>query len=346
MPPVNLANVNVSLQQFQSISSGKYNAGEVKLASETTLGKVNNHVHRTGANATPLSHEEVLANKNAFVKALSSIGVGDAEIAKIRRDLGLSADAGIDRALHERSLKPLTRQQVRDILDRNAAAINTHAGNNRNARIRMSAQIYGAGGMNAERADRRNAVNASLAGARGTKEHEGIALAEAAISGDVDFRSFEESKDILAQARAQLNALLERSKGQPSAAREAVVEFRIRESGLPIRIATGMTELAFARRLEETIFRLVAYKADERSIDVRTAAVIEVPATALDPEEKRRPSASVETAARSPGPSAWSRTPPAASRSGSRRRSGRPTWWLTATSSRSAREARSAAATR
>ena len=27
MPPVNLANVNISLQQFQSISSGKYNAG-------------------------------------------------------------------------------------------------------------------------------------------------------------------------------------------------------------------------------------------------------------------------------------------------------------------------------
>ena len=30
LPPVNLANVNISLAQFQSISSGKYNAGEVK----------------------------------------------------------------------------------------------------------------------------------------------------------------------------------------------------------------------------------------------------------------------------------------------------------------------------
>ena len=30
---VDLANVNISLQQFQDISSGKYNAGEVKLAS-------------------------------------------------------------------------------------------------------------------------------------------------------------------------------------------------------------------------------------------------------------------------------------------------------------------------
>ena len=42
--PVNLANVNISLQQFQSISSGKYNAGEVRLESETTLGKLNHHV--------------------------------------------------------------------------------------------------------------------------------------------------------------------------------------------------------------------------------------------------------------------------------------------------------------
>ena len=43
--PIDLSRVNISLQQFQSISSGKYNAGEVKLASETKLGKINNHVH-------------------------------------------------------------------------------------------------------------------------------------------------------------------------------------------------------------------------------------------------------------------------------------------------------------
>ena len=36
--PINLSRVNVSLQQFQEISSGKYNAGEVKLTSETALG--------------------------------------------------------------------------------------------------------------------------------------------------------------------------------------------------------------------------------------------------------------------------------------------------------------------
>lgn len=39
--PINLSNVNISLRQFQEISSGKYNAGEVKLTSETEIDKVN-----------------------------------------------------------------------------------------------------------------------------------------------------------------------------------------------------------------------------------------------------------------------------------------------------------------
>ena len=203
---IDLSRVNISLQQFQRISSGKYNAGEVKLASETKLGRVNNHVHLTGSNATPLSHEEVLAVKNAFVKALSSNGVAEDEIAKIRRDLGLSAEAGMDKTLHERSLKPLTRQQVRQILDLHAAAINAHAEQVPGAtRIRTSAQIYGEGGMRADRADKRDTVNAALAGAQGTEAHEGIAHAEAVVAGDVDFHSPEESKLVLAQARAQLD---------------------------------------------------------------------------------------------------------------------------------------------
>lgn len=49
---LDLANVNISLTEFQSIASGKYNAGEVKLASETKLGKINNHVHFQGSTCT------------------------------------------------------------------------------------------------------------------------------------------------------------------------------------------------------------------------------------------------------------------------------------------------------
>ena len=38
---INLCNVNISLNEFQRLSSGEFNAGEVKLAGETKLAKMN-----------------------------------------------------------------------------------------------------------------------------------------------------------------------------------------------------------------------------------------------------------------------------------------------------------------
>lgn len=48
--PIDLANVNVSLAQFQAVSSGTYNAGEIRLTGQSSLGKVNNHVSKTEKN--------------------------------------------------------------------------------------------------------------------------------------------------------------------------------------------------------------------------------------------------------------------------------------------------------
>ena len=65
-----------------------------------------------------------MAVKAAFVKALRSGGVDREGIARVREELGLASVAegdAVDQALGERSLKPLTRQQVREILDRYAA---------------------------------------------------------------------------------------------------------------------------------------------------------------------------------------------------------------------------------
>ena len=87
---IDLGKVNISLRQFQEISSGKFNAGEVKLASETEIGKVNSHVTMKFLNTTRMSHQEVLAIKNAFVRALKSGGVGRDELSRIREELGLS----------------------------------------------------------------------------------------------------------------------------------------------------------------------------------------------------------------------------------------------------------------
>lgn len=117
---INLSNVNVSIQQFQAVASGEVNAGEVKLTSETTLGKVNNFVSRKWKNKTDHTHEEVLAVKSAFIRALNSCGVVGDELARVRARLGLAPEPGdaVDHTLGARSITPLTRQEVREILDR------------------------------------------------------------------------------------------------------------------------------------------------------------------------------------------------------------------------------------
>ena len=70
LPRVNFSNVSITIQQFQEIASGKYNAGEVRLATATSLDKINHRVTFKGDNKVSLSHAEVLAVKQAFVRAL------------------------------------------------------------------------------------------------------------------------------------------------------------------------------------------------------------------------------------------------------------------------------------
>jgi len=69
---------------------------------------MNNHVHQLGKNTETISHVEVMAIKEALVKALSQNGVGREEINRIRKDLGLAPDGTADRTLAQRSVKPLT----------------------------------------------------------------------------------------------------------------------------------------------------------------------------------------------------------------------------------------------
>ena len=84
--PINLANVSISLQQFQAVSNGKYNAGDVKLTGEHTLGKVNNHAHSTGKNRVPLSQAEIVAvlSEYLFSKIGTTTGVGTVRWKKFK----------------------------------------------------------------------------------------------------------------------------------------------------------------------------------------------------------------------------------------------------------------------
>ena len=255
---INLANVNISLQQFQAVSSGKYNAGEVKLSSETSLTKVNNHVgFYRSKNTVALSHEEILAIKQAFVKALSAGGVQRDELNRIRTQLGLAADAsaeGGDKQLHERAMKPLSRQQIREILDRNAATINDTL--HRNA-IRTSEQLQRnvSEQERASRAETRGEVNASLAQSRTVNANSDMALFERLAAGDLDGRTKDERERMLVFARHELDAL--RAKYGPNPPDNDKVMFTARfAGGQKVSIATGKSAKAAIAMMEDAIFHL------------------------------------------------------------------------------------------
>jgi len=253
---IDFGKVNISLRQFQEISSGKYNAGEVKLKSETEIGKVNNHVTMKFLNTTDISHVEVLAIKNAFVKALKSGGVKQEELDKVREKLGLKPMKLVDRTLHERSIKPLSRQQVREILDRYAIDINRHEGE---GTIRTSDQIHaGVSTRKLEsRRNDRNAANAELATRRDIVENKAINNLQAVLSGNVDFVPYDNRKDILAMARQCLDTILDRTQGNPSDVEKAAFQWT-GPGGKTVVISSGLSEKALVRKLEDMIVRLVS----------------------------------------------------------------------------------------
>ena len=257
---INLSNVNISLRQFQEISSGKYNAGEVKLTSETEIDKVNNHVTMKFLNSTKISHMEVVAIKNAFVKALKSGGVNGDELNRIRQELGLSPMKPVDKTLHERSIKPLSRQQIREILDRNANAINEQLGN---GTIRTSAQIHAGVSEQtlASRADDRNKANTELNTRRDVIENKAIYNLQSVLAGDVDFTSANDRKELLAMARRCLDAVLVDCNASPRDNFRPVIHWTS-PGGTDLAFPTGLTEKALVRKLEDIIVRLAI---DDRS---------------------------------------------------------------------------------
>ena len=255
--PVNLSNVNIQISQFQEVSSGEVNAGEVKLIGETSIDKVNNHVLRRGKNTVSQTLAEVLAVKNAFLRALSGSGVGAEELSRIRRDLGLAPRQPVDTDLRSRSIKPLTRQQVREILDRNADVINAAMGE---GTIRTSAEINArvSAGALRDRRNKRDEVNRELDTRRSIEQNRDIAAFQRVIAGDVDFRPAASTAKLLETARQMLSALLAACEGHPRAGVPAEMVWNTTAGDQQVVMGTGLDEASFARKLEETIVRLQA----------------------------------------------------------------------------------------
>ena len=253
---VDLSKVNISLQQFQTISSGKYNAGEVKLASETKLAKMNNHVDRTSKNNEKISHAEVIAIKQSLVKALSQHGVGQEEINRVRQELGLAPAGPTDRNLRFRSVVPLSRQQIREILDRNASAINHFRGPNGDLEHIVGTKSLVDAETEATRTAKRNAVNQALASDRRTVYmDEDIARFSQVVSDAADFVPTEDRPKVLAVAKAQLEAILATCNDRPRENVPATAKFAVPNNGPTIEMPTGLNEKQFVERLENLIVR-------------------------------------------------------------------------------------------
>ena len=253
---VDLSKVNISLQQFQDISSGKYNAGEVKLASETKLAKMNNHVDRTSKNNEKISHAEVIAIKQSLVKALSQHGVGQDEIDRVRQELGLAPAGPSDRTLRFRSVVPLSRQQIREILDRNAQAINRARGPNGDLEHIVGTKSLVDAETEATRTAKRDAVNQALASDRRTVYmDEDIARFSQVVSDAADFVPNDDRPKVLAMAKAQLEALLATCNDRPRENVLATAKFAVPNNGPTIEMPTGLSEKQFVERLENLIVR-------------------------------------------------------------------------------------------
>lgn len=253
MPNINLANLNIALRDFQAISSGKYNAGEITLTSDHSLGKVNDHVHTRGDNDTPLAHSEILAVKTAFVKALQQNGIGADEINRVRTELGLAPDGATDTSLASRSIRPLTRQKVREILDRNAETLTQ---NNPDLEI-VTYEASHARFTDREREDiarTRNEVNSKLMKQRKLLPDMRIVDVQNVIAGNIAFSTQAQRVRLLAVVESQKAFILEHSpNGRPSEEPNASLNYPIPENGLNLTFQLGMSMADYVRKLDSML---------------------------------------------------------------------------------------------
>jgi len=256
---VSLANVSISLNEFQRLSKGEFNAGEVRLSDEHNLKKMNNHVNtRWFSNNETISHAEVLTIKQALVNALSANGVGGEGLDSVRKELGLAAKGSVDTGLVGRSIKPLTRQQIREILDKHADTINAfNTANHGDVHISTTRELYGADKMPDNSLKEQKRINDALADpTRALSKNESLLCLSRIIANDIEFDTDAGTREaILAKAKEQLKKL--KTLDAAGHDENAKVSFECAmDHGPRVTISTGMTKTAMIQRLEDVIARL------------------------------------------------------------------------------------------
>ena len=247
---------NISLAQFNAISNGDYNAGQIDFGTgrngETKLVKVNNHVVRKSLNDVVLSPERILEVKETFLNALREGGVPPERIAEIRERLGIPAelDARVGKEQRQGILlarfSPLTRAQVRAILDEYADGGRGFTEASRAAVTRKAwAKGQAAANLGGSDAAKRDAVNAE-------------ALRRHALRGNdgVDF-SVTDALSILSGARtlSDLDAARSERVGGGNAANERAMKNEELATGFATLFTTALKMLP-ANVRESAEFRL------------------------------------------------------------------------------------------
>ena len=138
--PVNLNNLNISLDQFNAAAKGQLNIGQLKLTEDgTSVVRTNSRKTLTFLNKTQIRPEESLAIKTAFCEAFRREGLSDDAIADIRQKLGLRDT--MRETLAAGNIKPLSAADVREIIDQYAGQVNQARGADK-PRLETSADFY------------------------------------------------------------------------------------------------------------------------------------------------------------------------------------------------------------
>ena len=112
-----MTNMAWSLEDFDKLCSGRYNAGSLRIDRSGRLDIVNNHVDKlTFLNGRSVDATDSFAIRRAFANALEEHGLSAAQMNEVRARLGLRKDNNTWKT--GACFAPLRRQEVREIMDK------------------------------------------------------------------------------------------------------------------------------------------------------------------------------------------------------------------------------------
>ena len=128
---LDLSKLRFSLDDFQKLSKGTYNAGEFRITDSGKLDIVNNHKTWTIFNHKSVDGTDAYAIRVAFAKAMEAGGLDKKAMKAVRKALGLGPGNTLGSGT---AMTPLTRQQVRELIDANITALNARRAPNNQLR--------------------------------------------------------------------------------------------------------------------------------------------------------------------------------------------------------------------